>query len=130
MNADSKTKGVPEELLNDTNFRFSEHYKFRSLLGQGGFGVVVLATSKATCENMAVKVTPPRATHQIIEKDKISTVEVDKIKGEAEMLNSLDNQHIVKFKEVHPLRLNISCTRARTSCTLPWNISAAARCGT
>ncbi len=57
MNSTSTGKSaLPDELLNDTNFRFSEHFRFRALLGQGGFGIVVLATSKTTCENMAVKV--------------------------------------------------------------------------
>lgn len=37
--------------------------------------------------------------HKVIEKSNIGTLEIDKIKGESEMLNSLDNKHIVKFKE-------------------------------
>lgn len=45
-----------EKVLNDTNYTFNEHYSFRSVLGKGGFGVVVEAMSKATMEVVAVKV--------------------------------------------------------------------------
>ena len=55
MNAGT-IKVISEDLLNDTNFRFSDHFRFRSLLGHGGFGFVVLAVSKTTLETMAVKV--------------------------------------------------------------------------
>jgi len=57
MNPSSAPKGeIPEELLNDSNFKFSDHFKFRQMLGHGGFGFVVLAVSKITLETMAVKV--------------------------------------------------------------------------
>lgn len=46
-----------EHILNDTDYRFSDHYIYHSLLGKGGFGYVVEAVSKTTMENMAVKVT-------------------------------------------------------------------------
>eukprot|EP00829_Urostomides_striatus_P002421 TRINITY_DN12613_c0_g1_i1.p1 TRINITY_DN12613_c0_g1~~TRINITY_DN12613_c0_g1_i1.p1 ORF type:complete len:105 (-),score=29.69 TRINITY_DN12613_c0_g1_i1:13-291(-) len=87
---------IRDRYLNDSNFRFSEHYIYRSVLGKGGFGIVVEAVSKATMENMAVKV---------IEKGLIGNIEVEKIKGEAEMLNSLDHRHIVKYKHLHELSL-------------------------
>jgi len=44
------------EFLNDTNFRFSDHFCYRATLGHGSFGIVVLAISKTTLETMAVKV--------------------------------------------------------------------------
>lgn len=47
--------------------------------------------------------------------------EVDKIKNEAEALNSFDHPHIVKFKKVI-LSNNDSYTRARISFILLWNI--------
>lgn len=50
------SKDAVSELLNDTNFTFSNHFCYRKLLGSGGFGHVVLAVSKATLEAMAVKV--------------------------------------------------------------------------
>jgi len=45
-----------EELLNDTNYKFSSYYVYRGILGKGAFGVVVHAISKKTLEEMAVKV--------------------------------------------------------------------------
>ena len=45
-----------EDFLNDTNFTFSDHYCYRTTLGRGSFGQVVLAVSKDTLEIMAVKV--------------------------------------------------------------------------
>lgn len=54
--AEEISKAALDEFLNDTNFRFSQHYSYRSLLGKGGFGIVVEAVSKTTLENMAVKV--------------------------------------------------------------------------
>ena len=44
-----------EEALNDSNFRFSDYFIYRSLLGRGGFGLVVEAIRKTTLETMAVK---------------------------------------------------------------------------
>ena len=44
------------DLLNDTNFKFSQHFCYRKILGKGTFGCVVLAVSKGTVETMAVKV--------------------------------------------------------------------------
>lgn len=101
-------KAVLDEYLNDSNFRFSEHYIYRSLLGKGGFGIVVEAVSKTTMENMAVKVFL-NIYFQVIEKGLIGNIEVEKIKGEAEMLNSLDHRHIVKYKHVNFARI-ISAT--------------------
>ena len=45
-----------EDLLNDRDYKFSNYYVYRSILGKGGFGVVVDAVSKSTLEGMAVKV--------------------------------------------------------------------------
>ena len=50
------TKEDAEEILNDSDFRFSDYFRYRSSLGQGSFGYVVLAVSKTTLETMAVKV--------------------------------------------------------------------------
>lgn len=50
------SKAEISEILNDTNFIFSKHYCFQSILGRGGFGIVVQAISKVTLECMAVKV--------------------------------------------------------------------------
>lgn len=47
---------IPEDQLNDVDFTFSKYFHYRSTLGQGSFGHVVLAVSKATLETMAVKV--------------------------------------------------------------------------
>ena len=44
-------------LLDDTDFKFSDHFCYKSTLGHGSFGIVVLAVSKSTLEIMAVKVT-------------------------------------------------------------------------
>lgn len=49
-------KRVPISLLDDTDFRFADHFCYRSTLGKGSFGCVVLAVSKETLETMAVKV--------------------------------------------------------------------------
>jgi len=49
-------KEVTEEVLNDVDFNFSKHFSYKSSLGQGSFGYVVLAVSKNTLETMAVKV--------------------------------------------------------------------------
>jgi len=53
----SRNKEVCDGLLNDVNFRFSDYFCYRSTLGKGSFGSVVLAVSKSTLETMAVKVT-------------------------------------------------------------------------
>lgn len=45
-----------EILLNDENYNFKDHYHFRSVLGKGGFGIVVEAISKTTFESLAIKV--------------------------------------------------------------------------
>jgi hypothetical protein len=45
-----------DDALNDIDFSFSDYYVFRSLLGKGGFGLVVEAIRKTTLEVMAVKV--------------------------------------------------------------------------
>jgi len=47
---------IPEEQLNDVDFSFNKYFQYRSVLGQGSFGYVVLAVSKVTLERMAVKV--------------------------------------------------------------------------
>lgn len=47
---------IPEEQLNDVDFSFNKYFHYRSILGQGSFGHVVLAVSKVTLETMAVKV--------------------------------------------------------------------------
>lgn len=51
-------KGNEEEFLDDSNFKFSEHFSYHRVLGKGSFGHVVRATSKSTLEIMAVKVPP------------------------------------------------------------------------
>ncbi len=53
-----QTKGQNAALwkvLNDQDYDFAEQYWFRSVLGQGGYGMVVEAISKATLESLAVK---------------------------------------------------------------------------
>lgn len=80
-----------ENLLDDGNYKFSDHYVFRSILGKGAFGVVVEAISKATLEVMAVK---------IIEKSGITSFDIEKNKEEAKLLRSLDHPHIVALKQV------------------------------
>jgi len=45
-----------EKILNDTNFIFREHYTFKSILGKGGFGIVVEAMTRSTLEKVAIKV--------------------------------------------------------------------------
>lgn len=47
---------IPEEQLNDVDFTFSKHFHYERTLGQGSFGCVVLAVSRATLEIVAVKV--------------------------------------------------------------------------
>ena len=107
-------KAALENILNDTNFRFSDQYHYCSVLGKGAFGLVVEAVSKSTLENMAVKVLL-LSTLQIIDKTLMGRIDLEKIKGEAEMLNSLDHPHIVKYKQVETRRTG-SCGRVRTSC--------------
>lgn len=47
---------------------------------------------------------------------------MEKIKGEAEMLNSLDHHHIVKFKQVkYYVNITISCMKVATNCIWQWN---------
>lgn len=81
-----------EELLNDSGYKFEDHYIFRAILGKGAFGVVVEAISKDTLEALAIK---------IIEKSGVSYNEIEKIKGEAKLLNSLEHPHIVALKKVY-----------------------------
>ena len=45
-----------DEILNDENFVFADHFCYRKILGHGAFGYVVLAVTKNTLETMAVKV--------------------------------------------------------------------------
>ena len=52
----SASKEITKEILNDTDFEFSKHFCYKSALGHGSFGYVVLAVSKSTLETMAVKV--------------------------------------------------------------------------
>ena len=50
-------KSIPNEILDDTDFTFSEHFSYIKVLGRGSFGYVVLGANKITLEIMAVKVT-------------------------------------------------------------------------
>ena len=91
-------KSIPNEILDDTDFTFSEHFSYIKVLGRGSFGYVVLGANKITLEIMAVKVT--NFTKQIIEKSCMGEEDIEQIKNEARLLEFLDHPHIVRYKQV------------------------------
>ena len=84
---------TPAEELRKLNGHpvYSQHYNFHSLLGEGSFCRVYKATDCATQEEIAVK---------IIKRKQLGDDDVDLLRSESEILQSLSHENIVRFKHV------------------------------
>ncbi len=101
MKEGQSRKEIEKELDGqDIYSKFSSFYIFKEVLGQGAFGKVIHALCKETKQDIAVKVNQILIHTKIIEKGNVNEYEIDKLKGEASILKSLDHPNIVKFKHV------------------------------
>eukprot|EP00347_Sterkiella_histriomuscorum_P011634 403371699 len=70
---------------------FKSLFKLRGLLGVGAFGVVVLVLNKHSQQQSALK---------IINKMRLSSESIEILKNESVILQSLNHENIVKFKQI------------------------------
>eukprot|EP00347_Sterkiella_histriomuscorum_P018930 403343621 len=70
---------------------FKSLFKLRGLLGVGAFGVVVLVLNKHSQQQSALK---------IINKMRLSSESIEILKNESIILQSLNHENIVKFKQI------------------------------
>lgn len=106
-----------DDLDADDFDKFSNHFAFQEVIGQGAFATVISAMSKTDGNEYAVKVSPrlflPPATLipsifwkansylKVIPKQGSVSRDWDKLRMEAQILSELNHPNIVKFKEVN-----------------------------
>ena len=69
---------------------FGQHFIFNKQIGKGAFSKVILAQSKITKEELAVKV---------LEKAKFSRPDLDRLSNEAFLVRSIKNKFIINIKD-------------------------------
>ena len=75
----------------DQVFNFSDLYEYKCIMGVGGFGCVIAARDKASRKNVALKIILKD------ENDDNNINHVKSLKREAEILQNLDHENIIKI---------------------------------